>query len=492
MRRLLEGLEANPSRPWKVIVAAVGGLLAVTVLAGVFGLVLNGRIVDVTEDTLAYDVELEDQSDDLRVAILDLRHYHRNITFTGPSRGSLANFENAYAVLHEEIDALQRLGVRDPDSPQPEDLRQMAEEYHAGFEPAIEDYESNSTAFDAASDQGLMDLEQMEAAAQEIDLSSERLAEEALASVDATTATSKAVLLAAIGSLVLIGAVFAYAAVRMAGELRVLHDRERAAAETQARLSRAKTEFLADVSHELRTPLTVLRSNAEVGLQTEREPAYYIKLLDKVSRESSKMSRMVEDLLLLSRSDSASLPLEIEPVDAELFLAEIVGRARGLADEYDTRLHTRLSGQGTLKVDAQKAEQAVLILVDNAAKYSPAGSLVTLTSRAGRGELALKVADEGPGIPDEHLRRVFERFYRVDKTRSRRDSRGGAGLGLPIAKTIAEAHGGRIEAESSPGEGTSMTLFLPLDTATPDEDLYLYSQLPLPSCTSRTETKTGR
>jgi two-component system sensor histidine kinase VicK len=111
-------------------------------------------------------------------------------------------------------------------------------------------------------------------------------------------------------------------------------------------------------------------------------------------------------------------------------------------------------------MDRGRVEQAVLILVDNAAKYGPPGGKVSLTSEARSGDLRVTVADEGPGIPEEELTRIFERFYRMDKTRSRK--LGGSGLGLPIANTIVEAHGGRIEAESRVGEGTSMSICLPL------------------------------
>jgi signal transduction histidine kinase len=123
-------------------------------------------------------------------------------------------------------------------------------------------------------------------------------------------------------------------------------------------------------------------------------------------------------------------------------------------------LEAKPSGEGRLRVDPARVEQAVLILVDNAAKYGPPEGPITLTTSTGSGELRITIEDCGPGIPEEDLPRIFERFYRINKERSRK--RGGAGLGLSIAKTIAEVHGGRIDAESRVGGGTRMSLHFPL------------------------------
>ncbi len=344
----------------------------------------------------------------------------------------------------------------------------MATEYYEGFRPAIglyeEEQEDGGEAFTEASDRGLYGINQMEAAAEELDEVGERLSEEALNRVDQATMTARVVLLAVIGGLLLAGAALAYAAVRVVNELRRLYAEQQAATQKVEAASRAKTEFIADVSHELRTPLTVLRGNAQVGLTLGGDEEH-MELYGEIVEESRRMSRMVEDLLFLARSDSATLPLELETVSIETLLAELAGRAEVLARERGATLETRLEGGGLVEVDPQRVEQAVLILVDNAAKYGPPGGKVSLTSEARSGDLRVTVADEGPGIPEEELTRVFERFYRMDKTRSRK--LGGSGLGLPIANTIVEAHGGRIEAESRVGEGTSMSICLPL---IPDDD----------------------
>jgi two-component system, OmpR family, sensor histidine kinase VicK len=452
-------------RPWRVTMVAVGGLLVGIMIAGVVGLLLNRSVDRVTEQALNYDVELEDEGDDLRVAVLEVRHYHRNITFGGPSRTQIQNFEDAYAQLEEELNELEEIGVREPDAPQPEDLRRIAEEYYADFRPAIDLYETDRTAFTEASDRGLVRIDEMGQAGEELDELGEQRWEESLASVDEATATATVVLLAVIGGLLLVGVMLAYAAVRVVNELRRLYADQQAAAKQLADAAQAKTDFLADASHELRTPLTVLRGNAEVGLALGGTGDQK-EILEDIVKESGKMTRMVEDLLFLARSDSASLPLEMEPVPVVPFLTELGERAAALARERGAKLETDLSGGGVLEMDQGRVEQAVLILVDNAAKYGPPGGKVSLSSEARSGDLRLTVADEGPGIPEEELTRVFERFYRMDKTRSRK--LGGSGLGLPIANTIVEAHGGRIEAESRVGKGTSMSICLPLISADDD------------------------
>jgi two-component system, OmpR family, sensor histidine kinase VicK len=448
-------------QPWRITIVAVGGLLVAILIAGVVGLLLNRNVEQVTE-ALTYDVDLEDEGDDLRAAVLDLRHYQRNITFYGPSRNGIEDFEQAYAQLEEEIHELEALGVRDPDAPQPDEIRRTAKEYYADFRPAIrlydEDQDEGGAAFADASDRGLVRIDEMNQAGEELDELGERLSDEALARAEQATSTARVVLLAVIFGLLLVGAALAYAAVRVVNELRRLYADQQAATEKLEAASQAKTEFIADVSHELRTPLTVLRGNAQVGLALDGGD--HKEILEEIVEESKRMSRMVEELLFLARSDSASLPLDFESIAVEPLLAELAGRAEVLARARGATLETKLEGGGLAKIDSQHIEQAVLILVDNAAKYGPPGGKITLTSSTRSGELRIGVEDRGPGIPKEELPRIFERFYRLDKARSRK--MGGSGLGLPIAKTIAEAHGGRIEAVSRFGEGTKMMLCLPL------------------------------
>ena len=222
---------------------------------------------------------------------------------------------------------------------------------------------------------------------------------------------------------------------------------------------RSKEKFIADAAHELRTPLTVIRGNAEVGLGM-RYGCDHEEILREIVEESTQMAQTVEDLLFLARSDASSLPLETRAVAIAPFLQGLARRAGALARQRGASLRADLRAEGTLWCEPERIEQAVLILVDNAGKYGSSEDPVFLSSKTVSGELRIGVADRGPGIPEQELPRVFERFYRIDASRTHNN--GGAGLGLPIAKAIAEAHGGRIEAESKVGEGTSMTLCLPL------------------------------
>jgi two-component system sensor histidine kinase VicK len=453
MPRYLNWFGKTGEHPWGVTIAAVGGLLVAIIVVGVVGLLLNRDIQRATDEALRYDIEIEDEGDDLRAAIVDIRHYQHNLLFNRPTtRGDLASFEGAYQLLEHEIDELERLGVRDPAYPQPEEIRAMAEEYYQAFRPAVDVADTDPKAFEEASDKGLRQLAKLEAAASEIDKLGERRSEGSFQRVDQASTRATWVMITLITGLLLAGAVLAYAAVRVVGELR-------SASEKLAEASQAKIDFLADASHELRTPLTVLQGNAQIGLTLDGNPDHK-EILDDIVKESTRMTRMVEDLLFLARSDSASVPLETEPVSVGTFLAELAERAEALARERGANLATNLSGEGEIEVDQSRVEQAILILVDNAAKYGPQGGRITLSTETRSGSLRITVADEGPGIPEEELPRIFERFYRMDKTRSR--ELGGSGLGLPIAKTIAEVHGGRIEAESRVGEGTKMSIYLPV------------------------------
>ena len=453
-------------QPWRITIAAVGGLLVAIFVAGLVGLLVNLSVENVTDEA-RYDLDLEDEGDDLRAAVLDLRHYHRNITFGGPAENQIDNFDDAYAQLEEEISELERTGVRDREAPQPDQIRAMASEYYSDFRPAIDSYEEDRVAFERASDRGLERLDDLARVGEGVDELGERLSQESLAEVDRATQTARVVLLAVILGLLLVGAGLAYATVRVVNELRRLYAEQQQAAQKLAEANKAKTDFIADVSHELRTPLTVLRGNAQVGLALNGDPER-AELFEEIVEESRRMTRLVEDLLFLARSDAASVPLQTETVDIVPFLHELAGRAEVLVRERGATFESTLAGEGQLRVDPTRIEQAVLILVDNAAKYGPAGGLVTLSSELSRpGQLRIEVEDRGPGISSEELPHVFERFYRVDKTRTRRGDgegpgQGGTGLGLPIARTIVQAHDGRIEVMSQPGEGTKVSLYLPL------------------------------
>ena len=161
---------------------------------------------------------------------------------------------------------------------------------------------------------------------------------------------------------------------------------------------RAKSDFLADVSHELRTPLTVIRGNAEVGMQLGHGWTH-ADLLEEIVEASGLMSRMVEDLLFLARSDSESLPLDLRMVPVARLMGGSARRAESLTREHGASLRTVLGGKGSVRCASYLIERAVLILVENAAKYGPPGGQITLSSSTNRGELLIKGADQGPGIP---------------------------------------------------------------------------------------------
>lgn len=231
-----------------------------------------------------------------------------------------------------------------------------------------------------------------------------------------------------------------------------------------ARTLQAKTDFIADISHELRTPLTMLRGNAEVGLEIKDERVHK-EIFEDIVKQSERMSRMVEDLLFLARSDSDSPLLQLREIDAVPFLEELSDLSESLVRERGGVLRSELNCEGQLRIDPSRIEQAVLILVDNAVKYSPEGEQITLSTTTKSGELRIEVEDRGPGIDDAELSRIFDRFYRSETTRAQ--GRNGSGLGLSIAKTIAEIHGGRIEATSRLNEGTRMSLQIPLADEAP-------------------------
>lgn len=443
------------SQPWLIAVVA-GSLIALIALAGIIGLMNNLYVKEITDGGLENAVELETRSSNLRDAVSDLRFHHRDLLLYGATEEHARDIDVSYRKVNEHIALLDELGLRDPELTSPDTLRRMASSYYEGFEPVLDNGTSDSAAFKRASDRGLAQLAELDRAVVVLETQGQERAAAALEDLSAAEDVERIVLVLVATGLVLALIALAYTGRRMMlliGELRALHAEQRAAAE-------ARADFLADVSHELRTPLTVLRSNAEFGLAIDKNWAHR-DILEEVVKESVHMSRMVEDLLFLARSDASSLPLDTQAVSVPLFVADVAGRAEVLARERGSRFETNLEGEGEIRVDPSRMEQAVLALVDNAAKYGPVGGLVSLISSTDRGELRIEVADEGPGIPQEELERIFERFHRVGGTRSRRA--GGSGLGLSIAKSIVELHGGRIEARAPSGGGTRMTVCLPID-----------------------------
>jgi two-component system, OmpR family, sensor kinase len=231
---------------------------------------------------------------------------------------------------------------------------------------------------------------------------------------------------------------------------------EAAFARREEALSRQR-RFAADASHELRTPLTSISGYAQMleewGL---RDPETAREGVEAILQESERMQRLVEGLLALARGDEGA-PLEIKHHDLAAVAEEAARTARTAAGEKITVRHLPAKQPVDAPFDRTRIRQAASILLDNAVKYTPEGGKVTVAVRETNGWAELEVSDTGMGIPEDQLPLIFERFYRADKARAS----SGAGLGLAIARQIAEAHGGRIEVESAPGEGSTFRLLLP-------------------------------
>jgi signal transduction histidine kinase len=457
-----EGPTAADQR-WRTAVLAIGGLLIAIAVIGVVGILINRNIHQTVEDAIAFDIELEDRGDDLRVAILEVRHYHRDLLLNNPDPTRVDLWQERYRVLTDEIVAVERLIAGHPARaalPDVAQLREMAAAYAADFAAAVRDEIDDLTEFRAVATDLLVPLESMETIAIAIDHAGEQRAAAAFTDIDDASSTGSLVLLAVIVGLGAMGGVLAVAVLRLVQEQRRLVAAEQAVVERMAEAARTQTDFIADASHELRTPLTVLRGNAEVGL-TLGDDCAHGEILAEIVEESARMSRLVDDLLFLARSDASSVPLEVQESDAARLLTALVARAEVLARERGAALEARISADGSFRADAGRIEQAVLILVDNAAKFGPDGGVVEIEASTGDGRLLIEVLDRGPGIPAEQRSRIFERFYRVDGA-GRGRSTGGAGLGLSIAGAIVEGHGGHIAASDRVGGGTRMTVTLPL------------------------------
>lgn len=460
MANPVEAPRPPTTRAWRIVVAAVAGLLIGVAVAGVAALAITISVSDVVNHALRDDFELEDEADDFRAAVLDLRHYHRNLVFTGPTRAGLADFEAAYAAIQEELDELEAVPIAPPGILTARELRERVRSYYESYRPAVELHAVDRGAFDDASDAGLAALAELEEEAQAMEDVAEELAEQALADVERATTTAVLILFTVLLGVGAVGIGLAAAALRVLRELRALYAAQRETAEQLALSLRARTDFIADASHELRTPLTVLRGNAEVGLAAGASDCGHDHVLHEIVGETERMTRLVEDLLLLARFDAGGLPLERRETDLEPWLADVAARGEILARERQMALSPSLQAVGGTLLDPRRLDQAIMILLDNATKYSSPGDTVRLRAGVVRGSLVIEVSDRGPGIPEDVLPFIFERFNRGDRSRGER--RTGAGLGLSIANAIVSAHGGEIQAASRVGQGTTMTISLPL------------------------------
>lgn len=222
-------------------------------------------------------------------------------------------------------------------------------------------------------------------------------------------------------------------------------------------LFRAQQRFVADVSHELRSPLTAIRGNVDLLKRgAAAEPEEQAQVLDAMDSEVGRMSRLVSDLLLLARSD-AGVPLVKHPLELDTLLLEVYRQAQVMAK--GVRVTLGAEDQAIVEGDRDRLKQVFLNLVDNALTYTPQGGEVSLSLEKDQDWVRIAVKDTGIGIAPDHLPHLFDRFYRVDRARSR--DAGGSGLGLAIAKSVIDAHNGKITVESEPGKGSKFTVWLP-------------------------------
>jgi heavy metal sensor kinase len=226
-------------------------------------------------------------------------------------------------------------------------------------------------------------------------------------------------------------------------------------------------QFTADASHELRTPLAILKGETEVALRWGKDPEELRQTLVSNLEEIDRMGHIIEDLLLLAKSEAGELRLDIREFSLGDLLQDLYlqGKTLGEPKNIDISLRLQVTEDIRLKGDQFQLHRLMLNLVNNAIKYTPENGRVEIRLAVEGSEAVLAVADSGIGIAAEHLPHLFERFYRVDEARNR--AVGGTGLGLAIVKSIAEAHEGRVEIESTPGKGSVFTVRLPLAGPTP-------------------------
>jgi two-component system, OmpR family, sensor kinase len=220
--------------------------------------------------------------------------------------------------------------------------------------------------------------------------------------------------------------------------------------------------FISDASHELRTPVSILRGEAEVALsQASRSPEEYRESLAVLHEEAQRLARIVEDMFTLTRADAGEYRLAQGDFYLDELAADCVRATRALAQAKSIQLVAVAPEEMPMHADEDLLRRMILNLLDNAIKYTPAGGNVSVTCGSVPDGYELSVTDSGPGIPAEMQSRVFERFFRVDRARSRTGADGGAGLGLSIARWIAEAHLGRIELVRSDATGSKFTVRIP-------------------------------
>ncbi|MAT41861.1 MAG: histidine kinase [Anaerolineaceae bacterium] len=228
---------------------------------------------------------------------------------------------------------------------------------------------------------------------------------------------------------------------------------------TQRALDMQQT-FVANASHELRTPLTLVRASAEVATRHIDPTSHQNELMGDIINEVDHMTKLVEDLLLLSRLDAKELKLNKESIELSPFIEDILRSFSHVTESHQVKLIVG-SLDGKVIADRTRLRQIILIILDNALRHTPEGNQIFIQSKIEGRMVHIDIQDTGVGIDPQHLNRVFDRFYQVDPSRGGENK--GSGLGLSIAKSLTEAHNGQIEMKSSPGKGTTVRIILPFE-----------------------------
>lgn len=243
---------------------------------------------------------------------------------------------------------------------------------------------------------------------------------------------------------------------RPQGAIFVFHDLTRI-----RQLENTRREFVANVSHELRTPLSLIKGYVETLMDGAiTDPELSTKFLQTIERHSNRLTNLIEDLLTISRLESGQVNLQMRAIPLRPFASSLIAELQTRAKERGTTIVNEIPDQLTGRADPDRLEQVFVNLVENAIKYGRAKGRVAVKGRTVNGHVEMCVADDGPGIPSEARERIFERFYRIDKARSR--EAGGTGLGLAIVKHIVQSHGGKVWVESGPGQGAHFYFTLPV------------------------------
>ena len=243
------------------------------------------------------------------------------------------------------------------------------------------------------------------------------------------------------------------------GVILVLHD-----ITDLRRADQIRRDFVANVSHELRTPLTAIRGYVEALSEGDAGEEESRRFLEIIARHTQRMERLVKDLLRLARLDAGQETLDVIACDTRSLAETVVADVTPAVTERGQRIEVTIGpGAETVRADPAKLHDALRNLVANAITYAPEHSTIRIDAERVDGRVAISVSDEGPGIPDEDLSRVFERFYRVDKSRAR--DPGGTGLGLAIVKHLVELHGGSVRAENGPERGARFTITIASSTS---------------------------